>query len=123
VELPLVGFSLSQAASSVSDQFSVPPPEFHISSVLLAGFESPSTALKGKLDGLKDISLAPQVVPQVYSQVVSQVGPVQVLPQVAPHVAPQVAAQVRPEQVSSQVRPEQVAPQVGPEQVPSQVRP
>ena len=55
VELPLGGLRLSQAASSVTDQLSVPVPEFHISSVWLAGFGPPSVALKPKLEGLKEM--------------------------------------------------------------------
>jgi hypothetical protein len=62
VELPLVGLSLSQAASSLKDQVSVPMPEFQISSVPFAGAEPPSPAVKVRLSGLKDISGAAELI-------------------------------------------------------------
>jgi hypothetical protein len=51
VDDPLVGLGLSQVASSLTDQLSIPPPEFHILRVCLEGLE-PGVVLKLKLDGL-----------------------------------------------------------------------
>ena len=59
MELPLVAFSLSQAASSVSVQLSVSIPEFQISSV---SFEPPSPAVKVRLSGLQDIYGAAELI-------------------------------------------------------------
>ena len=55
VELPLVGLRLSQVASSLTDQLSVPPPEFQMLNVWLDGLAPPSVAVKLKLDGLYDM--------------------------------------------------------------------
>ena len=53
VELPLVGFKVSQSISSVTDQSSVPPPEFRTLNVWFGGSDPPSIAVKAKLEGLK----------------------------------------------------------------------
>jgi hypothetical protein len=55
VELPLVGLKLSQAALSLTDQLSVPPPEFQMLNVWLDGLDPPWVAVKLKLDGLRDM--------------------------------------------------------------------
>jgi len=52
VELPLVGLKVSQLALSLTDQLSVPLPEFHMLNVWLDGFDPPWVALKLKLEGL-----------------------------------------------------------------------
>ena len=52
VELPPFGLRVSQVASSLTDQFKVPPPEFWMFRVWLDGLDPPCVALKLKLDGL-----------------------------------------------------------------------
>jgi len=54
-QLPLVGLRVSQSASSVIDQASVPAPEFCISNVWFEGLDPACAALKSKLEGLGDM--------------------------------------------------------------------
>ena len=56
VDVPLDGLRLSHVASSLTDQLSVPPPEFHMLNGWLEGegFD-PWAVLKLKLGGLWDI--------------------------------------------------------------------
>jgi hypothetical protein len=56
VELPLLGLRLTQVASALIDQSSVPPPEFHIAIDCIGRLEDPSVAVRSREDGLNSIT-------------------------------------------------------------------
>jgi hypothetical protein len=55
VELPLVGLAVSQVSLPLTDQFNVPPPEFHIAMAWLGGLDAPWVAVKLSADGSDDM--------------------------------------------------------------------
>jgi len=53
VDVPMVGLRLSQLASSLTNQFRVPPPEFQIRRFWLDGLGPSWVAVKLKFEGLE----------------------------------------------------------------------
>jgi hypothetical protein len=60
---PEAGLIVSQGASSLADQVSIPPPVFAMLIVLAAGFTPPAVPVKARLIGLSPI--AGVVLPEV----------------------------------------------------------